>query len=422
MFASRLAGDRWFCWEQPDRDGFALAALGSAHEVVSRGPERFRDLVGACAEAARGRLSRRARSPARRRRPGLGRRVGVRARRRGGAPVVLVSPRADGDAGAGAPPGRRSDPSDPVRLERAGCRPGRELAAAARPAGGAARSVPAARRSPSDRRGADRERACARTVRAVGGAGGGPDPRRGSREGGARARGGRRGAAGPRPGGHLRGASRAVCVVLLLLLWLARGRLPRGQPGAARAAKRRWGGDRGACRLDPAQRRPRGGRSPRRAADALREGPARAPDRGPPDRADPARSVRLGRGGARAGSGQGGEHPAPRDPDPRPALRAALRGRAGGTAAPDAGRRRRAPRPRARRDRRARGARSRLVRRPGWLDGRCRGRRVLRRNPLRAVARPHRPPVRGQRDRRSTPSPRRSSPRPRSSSGRCCRC
>jgi isochorismate synthase len=58
VFASRLAGDRWFCWEQPDRDGFALAALGSAHEVVSRGPERFRDLVVACAEAARGRLSR----------------------------------------------------------------------------------------------------------------------------------------------------------------------------------------------------------------------------------------------------------------------------------------------------------------------------------------------------------------------------
>jgi menaquinone-specific isochorismate synthase len=56
VFASRLAGDRWFCWEQPDREGFALAALGSAHEVVSRGPERFRDLVAACAEVARGRL------------------------------------------------------------------------------------------------------------------------------------------------------------------------------------------------------------------------------------------------------------------------------------------------------------------------------------------------------------------------------
>jgi menaquinone-specific isochorismate synthase len=56
VFASRLAGDRWFCWEQPDRDGFALAALGSAHEVVSRGPERFPDLVTACAEVTRGRL------------------------------------------------------------------------------------------------------------------------------------------------------------------------------------------------------------------------------------------------------------------------------------------------------------------------------------------------------------------------------
>ena len=25
VFASRLASDRWFCWEQPDSDGFALA-------------------------------------------------------------------------------------------------------------------------------------------------------------------------------------------------------------------------------------------------------------------------------------------------------------------------------------------------------------------------------------------------------------
>ena len=57
VFASRLAGDRWFCWEHPDRDGFALAALGSAHEAVSRGPGRFGDLVAVCAEVARGRLS-----------------------------------------------------------------------------------------------------------------------------------------------------------------------------------------------------------------------------------------------------------------------------------------------------------------------------------------------------------------------------
>jgi isochorismate synthase len=45
VFAARLASDRWFCWEQPDR-GFALAGLGVAHEAVSRGEERFRDVAG----------------------------------------------------------------------------------------------------------------------------------------------------------------------------------------------------------------------------------------------------------------------------------------------------------------------------------------------------------------------------------------
>jgi salicylate biosynthesis isochorismate synthase/menaquinone-specific isochorismate synthase len=47
VFASRLASDRWFCWEQPDR-GFALAALGVAHEVTSRGPDRFREVAREC--------------------------------------------------------------------------------------------------------------------------------------------------------------------------------------------------------------------------------------------------------------------------------------------------------------------------------------------------------------------------------------
>src|SRR5215208_31734 len=49
VFAARRADDRWFCWEQADRDGFAIAALGSAHEVVSRGTRRFQDVVAACA-------------------------------------------------------------------------------------------------------------------------------------------------------------------------------------------------------------------------------------------------------------------------------------------------------------------------------------------------------------------------------------
>ena len=47
VFASRLASDRWFCWEQPDRE-FALAGLGVAHETSSRGEDRFRDVAEEC--------------------------------------------------------------------------------------------------------------------------------------------------------------------------------------------------------------------------------------------------------------------------------------------------------------------------------------------------------------------------------------
>jgi isochorismate synthase len=47
VFASRLASDRWFCWEQPDR-GFALAGLGVAHEASSRGEARFGDVAEEC--------------------------------------------------------------------------------------------------------------------------------------------------------------------------------------------------------------------------------------------------------------------------------------------------------------------------------------------------------------------------------------
>ena len=53
---SRLASDRWFCWEQPDR-GFAVAGLGTAAEVVSRGPDRFRDLAEGCSSVTRDRLT-----------------------------------------------------------------------------------------------------------------------------------------------------------------------------------------------------------------------------------------------------------------------------------------------------------------------------------------------------------------------------
>jgi salicylate biosynthesis isochorismate synthase len=47
VFASRLASDHWFCWEQPDRE-FALAALGVAYEATSRGEGRFEDVAQKC--------------------------------------------------------------------------------------------------------------------------------------------------------------------------------------------------------------------------------------------------------------------------------------------------------------------------------------------------------------------------------------
>jgi isochorismate synthase len=47
IFASRLASDRWFCWEQPDRE-FALAGLGVAHEASSRGSRRFEEVADEC--------------------------------------------------------------------------------------------------------------------------------------------------------------------------------------------------------------------------------------------------------------------------------------------------------------------------------------------------------------------------------------
>ena len=41
MLAARRDGDRFFCLEQPDRDGFALAGLGAAAAVEESGRERF---------------------------------------------------------------------------------------------------------------------------------------------------------------------------------------------------------------------------------------------------------------------------------------------------------------------------------------------------------------------------------------------
>jgi isochorismate synthase len=52
VLAARRADDRFFCLEQPDRDGFALAALGAAVTLQASGPDRFRALARAQRELA----------------------------------------------------------------------------------------------------------------------------------------------------------------------------------------------------------------------------------------------------------------------------------------------------------------------------------------------------------------------------------
>ncbi|HYJ00075.1 MAG TPA: isochorismate synthase [Thermoleophilaceae bacterium] len=48
VLASRRADDRWFCFEQPDRDGYAVCSLGTAAVVEASGPTRFGDAAKAC--------------------------------------------------------------------------------------------------------------------------------------------------------------------------------------------------------------------------------------------------------------------------------------------------------------------------------------------------------------------------------------
>ena len=42
--SSRRPGEHWFCFEQPDRGGTAVAALGCVHELAARGESRFAEL------------------------------------------------------------------------------------------------------------------------------------------------------------------------------------------------------------------------------------------------------------------------------------------------------------------------------------------------------------------------------------------
>jgi salicylate biosynthesis isochorismate synthase/menaquinone-specific isochorismate synthase len=53
-FASRRADEPWFCFEQPDRGGAALAALGCVKRLEGRGPRRFQQTAAAWRELTGG--------------------------------------------------------------------------------------------------------------------------------------------------------------------------------------------------------------------------------------------------------------------------------------------------------------------------------------------------------------------------------
>ncbi len=54
IFASRRAGERWFVWEQPDREGFAIGALGAvATTEHARATHRFTDAARICSDVLR---------------------------------------------------------------------------------------------------------------------------------------------------------------------------------------------------------------------------------------------------------------------------------------------------------------------------------------------------------------------------------
>ena len=54
VFASRAEGEHWFCFEQPDRDRSALAALGVVSRLTASGPDRFTRVARSWRELAAG--------------------------------------------------------------------------------------------------------------------------------------------------------------------------------------------------------------------------------------------------------------------------------------------------------------------------------------------------------------------------------
>ena len=245
---------------------------------------------------------------------------------------------------------------------------------------------------------ADRLGRAAGRLRAGGRGRGRADPRRRAREARARPRGIGRGPVRARSGGDVRCAPRALSVLLLLLRRHTRGRVPRRQPGAPGAAP----GRRRACvALAGSTRRSADPAVDDHLGEQLMQSqkPRGARDRRPADRQTCARGAVWVEAEAEPGLIKVAniQHLATpvraqlAEPLSAVELAALLH------PTPAVGGE---PASRGRADRRARAHRPRLVRRTGRVDGRGRGRRVLRRTALRAAPRPGRAPVRGRRDRR----------------------
>ena len=294
---SRLASDRWFCWEQPDR-GFALAGLGTAAEVVSRGEDRFATWARAAPGSTHDRVAEEP-TGCRPARAGLVHRPRLRPGRRQRADLVVAAARPGGAAGDRDRPQR-----GPLVRDRLG-RPGAGGLRTRCSSGWRAASARSARRrSPRP----IRIRAPPRRSRV----GTRPSATSGSSRrrsiASARARSTRsswpasyrRGAGRTRPGRQARRPPRPLPGLLLLLLRHAGGRFHRRQPRAAGAPLRRRRGNRGAGRDDLAQRRPGRRRPPRRGDAAQPQGPRRARHRRAADRADAAPALGLGARRARA--------------------------------------------------------------------------------------------------------------------------
>jgi salicylate biosynthesis isochorismate synthase len=56
VLRAKLPDDRYVCFEHPDRDGFAVAALGEAARVEARGTHRFAEVAESCRALGRGAL------------------------------------------------------------------------------------------------------------------------------------------------------------------------------------------------------------------------------------------------------------------------------------------------------------------------------------------------------------------------------